>query len=126
MSMTRFAPFILICALGACATSEKLCIQDATKDLKIVQSLIATTEANLLRGYAVETRERRVVFTDFCLGTGRSNVGVSFCNRAEPVVERTPVAIDTASELRKLRELKRREAKLLEGIPAALQACEKA
>ncbi|MEM6594887.1 MAG: hypothetical protein AAF672_08850 [Pseudomonadota bacterium] len=123
--MTRFAPVLLICALGACATSEKLCIQDATKDLKIVQSLIATTEANLLRGYAVETEERRVVFTDFCLGSRRSNVGVSFCNRSEPVTKRTPVAIDVAAERRKLRELKRREAKLLEGIPAALDACDK-
>ncbi|MEM7473061.1 MAG: hypothetical protein AAF340_17060 [Pseudomonadota bacterium] len=123
--MTRFAPVLLLCVLGACATPEKLCIQDATKDLKIVQNLIATTEANLLRGYAVQTEERRVVFTDFCLGGRRSNVGVSFCNRSEPVTKRTPVAIDVAAERRKLRELKRREARLLEGIPAALKACEK-
>lgn len=125
MRMTRFTPIIFFCVLAACATPEKRCIEDATKDLKVVQSLIATTEANLLRGYAIETRERNVVFTDFCIGGGRSNVGVSFCNRAEPRVQRTPVAIDTVAERRKLKELKRREARLLEGIPAALDACGK-
>ncbi len=124
--MVRFLIPVSILALAACSDPKTVCQQEATKDLGIVQALIADTQATIDRGYAIQTKERTVIYTDFCFGTGLHNGGFRFCNRAQPVVSRTPVAVDLNDERRKLRSLKQKESELKKRSLTALQQCEQA
>ena len=47
-------PFL---ALAACATPREQCIGQATRDLRVLNSLIAETQGNLARGYAIEEQQ---------------------------------------------------------------------
>ena len=46
-------PVLLI--LFACGTPQEQCIAGSTRDARVVNDLIRETEANLARGYALET-----------------------------------------------------------------------
>ncbi|MEL6642951.1 MAG: hypothetical protein AAFQ79_03385 [Pseudomonadota bacterium] len=105
--MIRPALLSLI-ALAACASPQERCISEATEDLRVVNTLISESQANLDRGYAIETvNEPRVGFT-FC--TGR-NSNIVLCTASENSVRDRPVAIDLAAEQQKLNGLvsKKRE-----------------
>ena len=120
----RMAMSILCVGLvAACADPKAACQSEATRDLTIVQALIADTQATIDRGYAIQTRERTVVYTDFCIGTGSRTGAFHFCNRAQPVISRTPVAVDLDAERRKLRSLQKKERELKRSSLLALQRC---
>lgn len=123
-NMKRTALILSLFVLAGCANPRQDCIDDATKDLRIVQGLIADTEATLERGYAIQTETRTVLYTDFCIGTGIRNGHFSFCNRAQPVTSRTPVAVDLSVERKKLLSLKRKEAELKARSANNVQRCE--
>ena len=124
LGMKHFIVLSGLLALAACTDPKQACINDATKDLTIVQGLIADTEATLERGYAIHTAARTVLYTDFCIGTGVRNGHFSFCNRAQPVTSRKPVAVDLDAERRKLRSLKQKEAELRARSANNIQRCE--
>ena len=96
---------------------------DATKDLRTVNALIAETEANLARGYAidreVETRPRLT----FCTGHYHRHVGMSFCTDDYTVYRDRPVAIDPAAERRKLATLREQKARLEAAARPEIAAC---
>ncbi len=117
------APLALLC-LAACADPHTECVDAASTDLRVVQSLIADTQATLQRGYAIQTETRNVLYTDFCIGTGIRNGGFRFCNRSQPVTSKKPVAVDLDEERRKLRALKRKEAQLKTRTTRDLRRCE--
>jgi len=122
MKQILIAPVLL---LAACASPLETCKQDAVKDLRIVQALIADTQATIDRGYAIQTETRTVIYTNFCVGTGVGRNGnFSFCNYPQPVTTKTPVAVDLAQETRKLRSLKKKEAELQKSSRLAQQRCE--
>ncbi len=108
----------------ACVDPGQTCRKDATKDLQTVRALITETEETIARGYAVKTGSRNIAFTDFCLGSGSHNVGISFCNRIEPVQTKQPVAVDLNEERRKLASLKQKESELARSTASELQKCE--
>lgn len=110
--------------LAACGDPRTACINKATKDLGVVQSLIAQTQLNIDRGYAVETRTSSRISTNFCIGSGRRNLGLQICNRSEPTERRVPVAIDLRTETEKLRSLKSKEAELRAASANKIQRCE--
>ncbi len=115
---------ILPLLIAACVDPGQACRKEATKDLQTVRALIEETEQTIARGYAIKTGSRNIAYTDFCLGTGHSNVGVSFCNRIEPVRTEKPVAVDLNEERRKLASLRQKEAELSRNSAIALQRCE--
>jgi len=45
---------LILPLLAACGTPQERCINGVTRDLRVVDSLIATSEGNLNRGYALE------------------------------------------------------------------------
>lgn len=114
---------LALLTLAACADPKTACQREATKDLRIVQALIADTEATISRGYAIQTEQRTVIYTDFCVGTGYDHGVFRFCNRAQPVTSRTPVAVDLDDERRKLASLKEKEVELERRSRAALDRC---
>ena len=126
MRKLLIAPVML---LAACTNPLEDCKQDAVKDLRIVQALIADTQATIDRGYAIQTETRAVIYTSFCLGTGRGRHGhghgqFTFCNHSQPVTTKTPVAVDLEAEQRKLASLKRKEAELERESRLNKQRCE--
>ena len=50
----RRAFLVLPLILVACGTPQERCINQQTRDLRVVEGLIADTQRNLDRGYAVE------------------------------------------------------------------------
>lgn len=116
----------LLLMLAACATPQERCVLDATKDLRTVDGLIAETQANLQRGYAIgQSFERRPRLT-FCTGRYRSYSGLSFCTTEDIVTRDEPVAIDPEAERRKLGLLRERKADLEVTSRASVAACQAA
>ncbi|PTX54864.1 hypothetical protein C8N43_3686 [Litoreibacter ponti] len=115
---------LLLLMLAACTDPRQACLNAAVEDLRIVQALIADTEATIERGYAIQTETRTAIYTNFCVGTGRSDVGFTFCNYPYPVTTRKPVAVDLNAERRKLTSLRQKERELRRDSLRAQQACE--
>lgn len=112
----KLAELTLILCLAACAApAPPGCDSGTARELRTLDRLIAETRRALDTGY----REERVATTggfNFCLGSARSHVGVSFCSDG---TDRTrTVAIDPAAETRKLEGLRDRRATLLATHPA--------
>ncbi len=100
--------FILlpILMLSACATPREQCINQVTQDLRIINSLIAETQGNISRGYAIE--ERQDVRTSRRICRGENSDGSTFrypCNETETFTTTRPVAIDLNAEQAKLESL---------------------
>lgn len=114
-----------LCALAllaACASPQERCVADATEDLRVVNSLIAETEGNINRGYAVETVTEPRIGLAIC--TGRSNV--AFCTSSEQTVRDRPVAIDLAAERQKLDGLVTKRGELELRARRAIAQCDSA
>ncbi len=127
MSVPRPALLLTFCALlvGACATPREHCIRTATQEQRVIDNLIAETEASIARGYAIETRigVRRTL--DFChVADSPYGAPARMCMRNEPVERAVPVAIDRAEQQRKLETLRTRQAELKDRTAQALQRCD--
>lgn len=122
--MTRLVSRLALClALAACATPEERCVIDATKELRTVDGLIAETEGNLARGYAIDREVERRPRLTFCTGGIRNRVGMSFCTTEDIIYRDRPVALDPEAERRKLALLKDRRARLAEAASRNVAAC---
>lgn len=123
----RHAPLSLLIVAGllaACATPEERCRRAATAELRTVERLIATTEGNIARGYALEPSPAPRAVLVPCLRTDLGGDLVSgFCVQQEIVMTPRPVAIDRRAEAGKLETLRARRAELMPGTRAALAAC---
>lgn len=121
--MIRYFALFGLFVLAACDSPRDVCEKEATQDLTILRDLIADTEATIDRGYAIQTKTRAVLYTDFCLGVGGHTGRFRFCNRIEPVETQEPVAVDLAVERRKLVSLKRKEREVARETEFALRRC---
>jgi hypothetical protein len=92
--------------LTACAPGAPEC--RARGELDTVDRLIAETSANIDRGYVMVPSSGPGV--DMCLHGGRFGVGLSLC--ADASRQEKAVAVDAASERRKLAGLKARQLQL--------------
>jgi hypothetical protein len=90
------------------------------KELKTVQTLITETRGDIARGYRLE-QSRPNVGVNLCLGGMSSHVGLSLCSGSGATTH--PVAIDRATEERKLAALEKRRADLLKTLAARNPAC---
>ncbi len=114
------ASFLVVGLLSACVQNGANCAREDRSELRTVEKLIAETRSDMARGYRQqETSGGGSV--NFCLGGGGNNVGVSFC--ADPTRQSRAVAVDMATEERKLRALEARRLALLSGIQAQEASC---
>jgi len=121
--MRRLA-LLLLLPLAACATPLEKCQRAAREELNTVTLLIAETEQNIARGYAIQRETVERPNLQVCFGeTVDDNVGIVFCNETITKIVETPVAIDPAAEQRKLAALKARQADLIAESEAALTRC---
>lgn len=117
-----------VLALAACATPREACISAATRDLGIMDRLIADTRRNIERGYAVEERQIVVPTWTRCEkivvdSEGKSRTESYFCFKDSVQTLREPKAIDLGAETRKLDGMLARRARMAAEAEAAVAAC---
>lgn len=102
---------IPLMALTACATPRESCINDALREVRVLDGLIAETRANIDRGYALDERQDIRTIRDTC--SGKTSTGETFtyrCDRTQTFTTTVPVAIDLNDERAKLESLLQRQA----------------
>ncbi len=127
MIAMRLVPLAALCLLAACATPREACLRAATAELRTLDLLIARTEADLARGYALEREPYNAATLELCVGSGRVRdglgLGLRYCPEIETRHREVPVAIDPAAQRRKLAQLRVRRAEEAQRAAAAAQAC---
>lgn len=112
-----------ILTLTACSQRD-ICESRATKDLRVVNNLVAEVQVNLARGYAIEEIERPVERRYTCdVEQKDGSVLRQICTDIDIETEERPVAIDLNVEAAKLRSLKVRQAELRQRTEVALAQC---
>lgn len=118
--------------LAACGTPQEQCIYAGTRDLRTVEELIATTQGNLDRGYAIASETRYVPVFRPCLPPPALPVAgqppppppqMQLCEDVEPQTVEKPVAIDLEAEARKLRQLQTKRKELQRAAEQVIAAC---
>ena len=123
--MKAFAlPALLL--LVACGTPQEQCINGATRDMRVVDGLIAESEKTLARGYTYE--EVTTYHTGFVDCTPRATEAnptpePQECVGQVPETFRKPVAVDLNAEAAKLASLKAKRAELLRDADAIIRQC---
>ena len=121
----RLALFALpLVVLSACQTPREACISQSQGDLRVINRLIAQTEANLARGFGLEERQEVVIRRDRCEITNPDGTVSTFrCDRQEVVTTEVPVALDLNAERATLASLRDQQAVLATRAQAAVQQC---
>lgn len=124
--MTKYALLPLLLILAACATPRERCIAAVTRDLSNVEKLIAETKANLARGYAIEREPYTTFELEWCLSRGskEGDLRWTWCRDTVTRYRDKPVAIDRATEERKLRELRATRTRLTRQSAAQVAQCQ--
>ncbi|MBM7069479.1 hypothetical protein [Actibacterium sp. 188UL27-1] len=111
--------------LAACGTPQEQCIRRETRELRIVNSLIAEVQGNLTRGYAITREAFEVPVYRVCSvykdKSGR--VRQDFCWTRETQYRTKRVAFDPAAERRKLSGLQNRKHNLTRIATRAVAQC---
>lgn len=122
--MRRALLILPLAVLAACATPREQCIDNVTRDTRVLSSLIAQTEGNLARGYALEERQDIRTITKTC--RGRNDDGTTFlfsCDDTNTITTTLPVAIDLNAERAKLVSLQERFAQTQAQSNQAVAQC---
>lgn len=123
-------PILALCALAAiagCATPQERCAADATRDIEVLDGLIARDRATLDRGYALDTETRVRSRLQFCQGVvsvgGNVGIGTTACIEPRAETRTVPQAVDLDAVARRLDSLWRKRAELAARTEADLAAC---
>ena len=113
-----------LATLAACATPQQSCIASVTRDARVLDSLIAETQANLARGFAVEEVEELRTRNRTCVGRNEDGTEFRFrCPQTDTVTRQVPVAIDLQDERRKLETLLQRQEQNRVNVEAGISQC---
>ncbi len=110
----------LLLSLAGCSTALEQCVNRSTRNLQATDNLIAATQANIDRGYALETSSRVSLGLQLCTSP---SANFHFCTATQSGLKQAPIAIDVAAEKRKLAQLKARRATLKRQSDLAVRAC---
>ena len=121
----RAATILLpLALLAACATPREQCIDDVTRDTRVLAALINETRANLARGYALEEQQELRNVRRNCTGRNEDETTFTFsCDKTETFTTRVPVAIDLVAEQAKLESLEERFAVTQAASNQAIAQC---
>lgn len=118
----------ILAFLTACGTPQEQCISYDTRDLRVVERLIAEVEGNLERGYAIETVTLTREYWTFC-HPGPSIEGERTRSPERCLIDREyeverPKAIDLAAEAQKLEGLRQKRTELARKAEAVIDQCQ--
>lgn len=111
-------------ALAACATPREQCINEVSRDTRVLSALINQTERNISRGYALEQRQDVRTVRGTCRGRNEDGTDFFFrCDETDTINTTVPVAIDLNAERAKLASLKERFAQTQPAANQAIAQC---
>jgi hypothetical protein len=110
--------------LAACASPRQTCISGASRELAVVDQLIAETEQNIARGYGTERRQEVRTIPRTCRNYRPDGTyDIEICDTTVVRNYTVPVTLDIDAERAKLRQLKQQRARLEAPTQAAIQQC---
>lgn len=113
---------VLICVfLAACGTPQEQCIRIESRELIVLDRLIAETRANLARGYALENVTRQELVWMRC--DVPPGAPPRMCHEFVPVERQEPRAIDPTAERRKLAGLESKRREVETTLAPKIAAC---
>jgi len=120
-SLFALAPFAL---LAACATPQQQCLNNVTQELRVNAYLIAQTQGNLKRGYAIDREQRVSRGFDMCRERDSDGVvSTRLCRTTQVRDVNVPQAINLDVERDTLDQLLARQAVLQKQASAATAQC---
>lgn len=122
--MHRLTMILPLALLAGCLSPQESCISQVSRNLRVLDTLIAETQGNLARGYALAEEQEVVTVRATC--TGIDSTGGTFeytCPQTETVSHTVPVAIDLDAERAKLGSQQRRRAEQASATQAAIRNC---
>lgn len=118
---------LILPLLAACGTPQERCINGVTRDLRVVDRLIATSEGNLKRGYALEeVRTSRTVWVPCPVPAvieGTDPPPPRLCPNVISDTEMRPKAINLKAEAETLESLKEKRKSLARQSAPAIAQC---
>lgn len=125
--MKPYHAVAILLSLSACGTPQQRCIGGVTRDLQVVDRLIAESQGNLARGYAfadsVVTRPEFVDCTPVPTAAyPHPSAAGCFADVSETVTR--PVAIDLHAEAAKLAGMKEKRTQLAQAAGPAVADCQ--
>jgi hypothetical protein len=131
--MPRLALLCLPLILIACGTPQERCISGVTRELRVINGLVAETEVNLARGYSLEEQVISTPVWVYCDqpvlvtqpdGSQSWALGGGMCMEDSARTIERPRAIDPALERRKLDGLLQQQARLKKQAAPAIAQCQ--
>lgn len=113
-----FLPLLL---LSACATPREQCVASATKDIRVLDRLIAESKGNIERGYGYDTQ--RYTSWDFVICGRRKDGSFHYCWEPYDRTRRVPVAVDLTTEQRQLDAMLRKRVEFAKEAAPRIAAC---
>ena len=113
-------PILALLVLAACSTPRERCIAGATRDIRVLSGLIATTRGNINRGYAIVTEEFLETEEQVCGVVDGQEV---FCDVPVANSRDVPQAIDLNAEQAKLNSLLQKRSELEARSNAVIAEC---
>lgn len=106
--------------LVACSTPQERCIASVTKNIRVLDRLISTSQQNVDRGYAYHTKEYTVFTTVVC---GEVDGKKVLCQVPETASRKIPVAINLDNEQAKLNTLRKKRKQLASQSKSQIASC---
>ncbi|WGV15580.1 hypothetical protein [Fuscovulum ytuae] len=124
MRRLSLVPLVL---LAACGTPQEQCINRNTRDLRVMEKLIAETQGNLSRGYAIEEYTVHVPVWQLCQAPapapGQPAAAPYYCFEQEAQTRSRPKAIDLKAESAKLESMLERRDQLARAAEPVIAQC---
>jgi hypothetical protein len=131
--MKRIALIAGLAVLTACGTPQEMCIARETRDLRTLDRLIAETQGNIARGYAIQEYTDVVGYWGTCYrhhGAGPDGVRPPptpySCLRDREITRTRPVSIDLGAERQKLASMQAKRRDLARAAEGPIAACKAA
>lgn len=124
----RFAvpTLVLTGLLAACGTPQQQCISRGTRDLQVLDRLIADSRATIARGYAIEEHTTYMPVWRVCgySGGGKDRPPQpEMCLEDEPRISTRPKAINLNEERAKLASMEAKRRDLDKAAASVVASC---
>lgn len=127
--MFRTLPLVALLAVSACVGTQSSdrdrCISRAGAQLTTLNRLIAETQANVARGYALETVRDVRTIDRTCRGQNADGTSFRYpCPETIESTRRVPVAINLNDEQDKLNSMVARRTEMERSVQATIAQCQ--